>query len=195
MVRPVELRITVRSRRQSGFTLVELMVVVAITGVVAALAARMYSRGVRGESAPAFTRSMMATLMDARHMAVTLARPVGLTLDGSKGVVTTAAYDPNTTTWLQQSTVSLPSTMRLCTPASSAQIGSTVTPTCPFSGSNTICFWPNGRVVLITSGRCPTTSPSTASGATVYLETYAGDKNYRLVIWGLTGMVKLIDQW
>ena len=186
-------------RRSSGFTLVELMIVVTILGVVAALAARMYSRGVRGESAPKFARTMMATLLDARHQAMALGRPTEVSLFGSSSTmsVTSYQYDTAATAWVQQTTLSLPSTMRLCTAVSGvSNLGSSVTPTCPLAGTENVCFWPNGRADIKTDGSaCTTTNPSTSSGATLYLATYAGDKKYRIWVWGLTGMIKMIDQW
>lgn len=188
-----------RARRSSAFTLVELMVVVAIVGVVAGLAARMYSRGVRGESAPKFARTMMATLLDARHLALTLGRPTEVSLFGSSALmsVTTLAYDTTKAVWVSQSSFTLPSTIELCaSEANVANLGTTATPICPLTGTNNVCFWPNGRASVLTGGSvCPTTSPSAGTGGTLYLSTYDGDKNYRLWVWGLTGMVKMIDQW
>lgn len=173
------------------------MTVVAIIGIVAALSARMYSRGVRGEGAPKFARSMMATMLDARHMALSLGRPTSVTLTGGAGgSVTTAAYDTTSAAWVTQTKVSVPSSLTFCVSDTSvSNLGSAVTPTCPLTGSNVMCFWPNGRASMLTSGSCSTTSPSSGTGGTVYLETYAGDKNYRIWVWGLTGMVKMIDQW
>jgi len=187
----------VRARRQSGFTLVELMVVVAIVALSGALAARMFSRGVRGESAPAFARSAMATLLDARHTAITLGRTTAVQVDGANSMLVTQVYDPIVAkTLVTQSKLALPSSMQLCAPKDGA-ILNPASPSCPASPSatDTLCFAPNGTVKLITSGKCQATSPATANGATLFFETKTGDKKYRIVVWGLTGMAKVIDTW
>jgi len=181
-----------RHRLQNGFTLVELMTVVAIVGIVAALGARMYSRGVRGETAPGFARSMMASVLDARHTAMALGKPTSLTLSAAS--VVTATWEPTTRAWTTASTIWLPSTLQMCTPASSVQFG-TVSPACPLTGTTTLCFSPNGRVNAPASGVCATTNPATGTGATIYFATKAADKKYRVVVWGLTGMAKVIDTW
>lgn len=186
-----------RARRHTAFTLVELMIVVAIIGLVGSLAARLYSRGVRGEAAPSFARTLMSTMLEARHTALTLGRASRVTLTpGTPAMrVVTDQWDPSTSTWVTQGTVWVPSSLQLCQPDASVQLGS-VSPACPIttSSTNIVCFAPNGRVNLV-AANCPTTSPSNGTGATLYFSTTAGDKKYRLVVWGLTGMPKLIDQW
>jgi prepilin-type N-terminal cleavage/methylation domain-containing protein len=187
-----------RASRHSGFTLVELMTVVCIVAIVGALAARMYSRGVRGEAAPGFARTMMATMLDARHSAMVLGRTTRVTLSPASPAMTvlTETYDPNSTNWVKQSTLSMPSSMRFCTPPSGGgiQIG-TQTPTCPMTAATVLCFYANGRVDVPSNGTCQISSPTTGSGATIYFGTNDSGKKYRMWVWGLTGMVKMVDQW
>ena len=54
-------------RHIRGFTLVELMVVIVIIAGVTLAGMRIYSRGVRGEKAPAFARAMLGLALEARH--------------------------------------------------------------------------------------------------------------------------------
>lgn len=184
-----------RTRTTSGFTLTELMVIVAIIGVVAALAARMYSGGVRGETAPAFARSVMATLGEARHMAVALGKRTRVTLAANPMRLDTDSYEPTTSTWMNQASLRLPSTLQLCAPdTTTAQIGTTVTPSCPLTTSTTLCFSSTGRLTIPSSGDCTSTTAAMTS-ATLFFDTIKGDKKYRVVIWGLTGMAKVIDTW
>jgi Tfp pilus assembly protein FimT len=181
---------------------VELMVVVALTTIVGSLAARLYSRGVRGEAAPSFARGLLATMLEARHTALALGRATRVTLvpgpSGARLIVD--QWDPATAAWPTQSPVAqlwVPTGVQLCRPDASVQLGA-VTPTCPLASgmASIVCFAPNGRVSLTDGATpCPTTSTATGSGATLYFASVTQDKKYRLVIWGLTGMAKLYDTW
>jgi hypothetical protein len=179
------------------------MVVVAMVGVVAALAARLYSKSARGEAAPSFARTLLGAVLDARHQAMSLGRMTELSLNlpasaaTPRMTVVTAVFDPTTNKFVPQGTLSLPSGLQLCRPDDGARLGP-VTPTCPMTASDKtlVCFAPNGRVNLATTAAgCSTTSPAGGVGATLYLTSDTGDKKYRLAIWGLTGMPRLIDTW
>src|SRR6516225_8405394 len=88
-------------RRDGGFTLVELMVVVALMTVVAALAIRMMSRASRGERAPAFARSVLAMAHRARQTAIINGRPTRITIysTGTSSSIVSEMLQPNGTTW------------------------------------------------------------------------------------------------
>ncbi|MGZ3443385.1 MAG: hypothetical protein ACXVDD_27880, partial [Polyangia bacterium] len=128
-----------------------------------------------------------------------LGRPTRLTLTPSspRMLVTTDVWDPPTAAWITQSTLTVPAGLRLCRPDASVTLGS-VTPICPLTtgSDNLVCFSPNGHVNLAgASTSCSTASPSAFSGATLYVGSNDGAKKYRIVVWGLTGMAKLVDAW
>src|SRR5215831_7878498 len=87
--------------RDGGFTLVELMVVVALMTVVAALAIRVMSKASRGERAPAFARSVLAMAHRARQTALINGRPTRITISatGTSSSITSEMMQPDGTTW------------------------------------------------------------------------------------------------
>lgn len=69
-------------RPASGFTLLELLVVLTLVGLILGLAAPRLSAGVPGVSARAAVRDVAALLQTARNRAVTEQRPVIVAVDG-----------------------------------------------------------------------------------------------------------------
>jgi prepilin-type N-terminal cleavage/methylation domain-containing protein len=183
--------------RAGGFTLVELMIVVAIITVVAMLAVRS-GTSVRGDQAPAFTRSLLAAAHEARQSAMALGLPTRLLLDvGPPIVIRSQARDPNDSTkWVALGGVNaIPRSMVLCEPDKSTNIGSTATtatPVCPIATQWAICFQVNGNVsVSDPTKNCPAGN----GGATLYAETVDGKKQYKVALFGLTGLPRLVDTW
>ena len=128
-------------------------------------------------------------------MAVTLGQTTRLTLiTVPTETVLIESWDPTTSTWLAQSKTAVPSTMQLCTPQSGPVL-TTVVPSCPVTGTNVLCFYPERPRRPAYRHPLPDDQPGERHGATVYFETVAADHKFKVVVWGLTGMTKLIDQW
>jgi prepilin-type N-terminal cleavage/methylation domain-containing protein len=179
--------------RAGGFTLVELMIVVAIITVVAVLAVRS-SRGVRGDQAPAFTRSLLAAAHQARQSAMALGLPTRLLLDlGPPIVIRSQARDPNDPTkWVALGGINaIPRSMVLCEPDKTTTI-TTATPVCPIATQWAICFQVNGNVSVSDPNK---NCPAGNAGATMYVETVDGRKQYKVAFFGLTGLPRLVDTW
>src|SRR5690349_24683900 len=69
-----------RGRQMAGFTMIELMIVVGMMAIVAALAVRVMSRASRGERAPAYARSVLAMVHHARQTAIVSGKPTRITI-------------------------------------------------------------------------------------------------------------------
>src|SRR5438552_3266168 len=72
-----------RSIHAAGFTMVELMVVVGMMAIVAALAVRVMSRASRGERAPSFARSVLAMVHHARQVSLVSGKPTRIAIYGN----------------------------------------------------------------------------------------------------------------
>ena len=89
-----------RSRR--GFTLIELMVVVAIIGLLAALAVAFLPRFVRRAGVQASSADLLATIQEARSHALQSGRDTLVVIVGSAGNPDTcrrSSSDPNCVRW------------------------------------------------------------------------------------------------
>jgi prepilin-type N-terminal cleavage/methylation domain-containing protein len=198
-------------RSEGGFTLVELMVVVAIIGTVGAMGALLVRRALNANKAPSFARNFLSIIHETRHAAFASGRAARLTIDPSTApmTITSEVLDPSDTartTWLANGKISVPHMVQFCTSTASV-VQSAATPTCPMpsTGNTRICFAPNGRINLTTNtGACPgtgsstATSPSTGTGATLYFrgtQETNNDVKYKIMIWGLTGLPRMTDQW
>jgi prepilin-type N-terminal cleavage/methylation domain-containing protein len=197
-------------RRARGFTLVELMVVVVIIGTVGAMGAVLVRRALNANKAPAFARTFLSTVHEARHAAIANGMPARLRIvPNNPMTVVSEVLSPNDSTkstWIETVTVTVPAMVEFCQSTASVVTAST-TPTCPITAlmNTVICFAPNGRINLTdTSTACPgtgsssATTPSSGTGATLFFrgkQEGNRDVTYKMMIWGLTGLPKMVDQW
>jgi prepilin-type N-terminal cleavage/methylation domain-containing protein len=183
-------------RRAKGFTLVELLVVIGMVAIVAAMAAASM-RSTRGDKIASFSRALMTHVNMVRHTAITQQQATRLFVQTSGVTYTVAAqvWNPSAPTPAFQdlgATLTTPIDVQLCAPDASAMLA-TASPTCPLTAAFAICFLPSGASYLQTTPSCPIVAAP--SGATLYVTTVNHDKKYKLPLFGLTGMGKLMDTW
>ena len=184
--------------KERGFTLVELMTVVTIVGLTMALAA-MSLKPNRGEQARSFARLLLGVCHEARQSAMSQRQTsrLRLPLPASTGIssVRLETRDPaNSANWLPLGgTVQLPHDVQLCAPEAVAQLGPATT-SCPIAAAKDVCISPSGAVTVLNApGACDDNAGGT--GATLYVRTADGKTKYKVVIFGLTGLPKVMDQW
>jgi type II secretion system protein H len=186
-----------RIRRKAGFTLVELMAVVTIIAVVAAVAARYSHRASAAEQTGETARALMLTVHEARESALGFGQTTRVRIDHTLKQFFAERYDTSTSpaTWVAlSSNINVPSGVDICDVTSSVVL-TTASPSCPTSTDMRICFAASGLVTTTTTDVCPTSSAGT--GATLFLQSRgdATPKHFKLMLFRLTGMPRMSDQW
>jgi hypothetical protein len=186
------------------------MVVVVIIGTVGAMGALLVRRALNSNKAPAFARTFLSTVHEARHSAIANGLPARIRVVPNNPMTVVSevlsTIDSTKSTWVETVTVTVPAMVEFCQTSASV-VTASATPTCPITATmqTILCFSPNGRVnITDTTTACPgtgsstATTPSSGTGATVYFRgKQEGNRDvaYKMMIWGLTGLPKMVDQW
>lgn len=81
-----------RNKNQKGFTLVELMVTIAVFAIIAAMAVPSFTKMMAQQRLNSTTRELATTLIQARSQAALLRREVTVTLNSSTANTSTNFY-------------------------------------------------------------------------------------------------------
>jgi prepilin-type N-terminal cleavage/methylation domain-containing protein len=180
----------------AGFTLVEMLTVVTIVGLTMALAAQAL-RPNGGDRVRSFARTLIGACHEARQAAIAQRQSSRIRLPlqtGAVAEVTMQTRDPNDRTrWLPLGgALKLPQGVQLCSPDAAANLGSG-SPTCPIATARDICIAPSGAVTVGNTPDFDCNDNAAGTGATLYVR--AADARYKVVLFGLTGLPRVMDQW
>jgi prepilin-type N-terminal cleavage/methylation domain-containing protein len=189
-----------RRPRARGFTLPELLTVVAITGVLAAIAMVSLSGSGNEQNAAALARSIQFAMLRARASALsdgsarqlqcgpkTSSQTMTATFAGcSFWVATTKGASP--TAWTEESYNVQASSHALIWNITSTQTDSAASAgAVPMTSNVNIIFYPSGVV--------STNSNGTPTGATVFVCDKTGNHRYKVYAFKGTGLSKLVSTW
>jgi len=181
-----------RRCRRRGFTLTELMAVIAIVAVMGAIAMATLSGAGNGQNAAGLARSLELVVMGARAAAISdgFVRRVHCSLQTSGSwcsvdKATTAGAAP--TAWTTESTVRANSHATVWAVTASTD----VTAQNPAHASG-------DRYVYVKTDGSVGDATNTTTGATFYVSDSGGTNTanrYKVYVYSATGMPRLVNQW
>jgi prepilin-type N-terminal cleavage/methylation domain-containing protein len=189
-----------------GFTLVELMAVIAIVGVMAAIAMATMGRSGDAENSAALARSLHLAVMSARNATLSdsFIRRVNCTLAATNGNCTidracqAGMTLPNSCTFTQEQRVTANSHATLWNVTSSTDNNANNAGGTQVTSTKTMYLKPDGSVCDNYATVAAPTQQCTSNGFTFYVSDINGSNlanRYKVYVYSFTGMPRMVNQW
>ena len=168
--------------RANGFTLIEMMAVVAIFGFAASAAAVSMADTGRGQSSASLARGIQYALLEARPSAISDGHQRRLTCTASSCTLQIAPSSGmgTVTTWnAAGDRIYVGKRAYVWAIRSSTDVGTTNPGAGPISSTSNVIAYPDG----------------TASASTVYVCDTNSQAKYKVYVYSATGMARLVGGW
>lgn len=192
--------------RARGFTLPELMAVIAIVGVMAAIAMSALGRSGDAQNSASLARSLQFAIMGARNSTLSdnFIRRVNCTLAATNGNCTvdracqSGSPLPTTCTFSQEQKVTANSHATLWSVSSTTDVTANNAGGSQVSGTKTMYLKPDGTVCDNYPTVAAPTTLCNSNGFTFYVSDVNGSNlanRYKIYVYSYTGMPRMVNQW